>query len=176
MVKIAASSFAADDGMKERLQDLARLILDEADRRHSYFPRFVFDDMPWRMLLILYVSETSRLSSESLRHGVLAPPSTGNRWIDYLASEGLVTRHVQPSDETRSMVELTPKGIGLLELYLGDRLQRAELRTGAHRETAFSRGSRRFVGVVVLVTAALSACLTYMLMSSGTLARALDWN
>ena len=136
MVKIAASSFAADDGMKERLRDLARHILDEADRRHSYFPRFVFDDMPWRMLLILYVSETSRLSSESLRHGVLAPPSTGNRWIDYLASEGLVTRHVQPSDETRSMVELTPKGIGLLELYLGDRLQRAELRTGAHRSAA----------------------------------------
>ena len=169
MMKIAASSFATDDGTKGRLQDLARHILDERDRRQWYFPRIFFDEMPWQILLILYVSETGRLSSDSLWRSLLAQPSTGNRWIDYLESEELVTRHVEPSDKSRSMVELAPKGIGLLDLYLSDRLQRGEIRTRSRQEASRSRLARGDIGMLVI--AALSAGSSYLLAPFGALTR-----
>jgi len=176
MVEIAASSFAVDAGLKSRLQGLARHILDERNRRQGYFPRLLFDEAPWQMLLLLYVSETSRLSSESLSRSVPAQPATGNRWIDYLAAEDLVTRRAEPSDRSRSMVELAPKGIGLLELYLGDRLERGMLRTKPDLEAAQPGRSGTSVGIIVLVTAALSAGVTYLATSLGALAKAFDWN
>jgi DNA-binding HxlR family transcriptional regulator len=176
MVEIAASSFAVDGGRKSRLQGLARHILEEQDRREDYFPDVRVDEVPWRMLLLLYVSGTGRLSSESLWRSVPASPATASRWIDYLASEKLVTRHVEPSDKSRSMVELTPNGIGLLDLYLGDRLQRGAVRTEPCPENARSGRSGTPVGIVVLVTAALSAGITYLLTSFGAFARILDWD
>lgn len=173
-MEIATSSFELDNGTKGRLRGLARHILDERDRRQWYFPRVLFDEMPWQMLLALYVSETKRLSSECLCRSVLARPTTGNRWIDYLESEDLVTRHVEPSDKSRSMVELAPKSIELLELYLSDRLERGEFRTEPYGRAAHSRRSATFVVVIVLVTATLSAGITYLLMSLGAFARVLD--
>lgn len=175
-MEIAASSFAVDDGRKGRLQDLARHILDERNRRQKYFPQVLFDEAPWQMLLILYASETSRLSSDSLRRSVREQPATGNRWIDYLSAEGLVTRRTEPSDESRSMVELAPKGVGLLELYLRERLERGELRAGQQGEPAHSRRSEMPIAIAVLVTAALSGGITYLAMSFGALAGAFAGN
>jgi hypothetical protein len=74
------------------------------------------------------------------------------------------------------MVELTPNGIGLLDLYLGDRLQRGGVRTEPCPENARSGRSGTPVGIVVLVTAALSAGITYLAMSFGALARVFAWN
>lgn len=168
MMEIAPSSFAMDSGMKDRLQGLARRILEEQGRRREYFPKGLFDDVPWRMLLILYVSGTARLSSDSLWRSSLARPAEGNRWIDYFANEGLVTRHVEPSDRARSMVELTPKGIGMLDLYLRDRLQRGEFRTV---QLENSRGRAGFPSAaVVMITAAVSAGITYLVTKFGGLA------
>lgn len=169
MMEIAPSSFAVDSGMKDRFQGLARKILEEQGRRREYFPKDLFDDVPWRMLLILYVSGTARLSSESLWRSSLARPAEGNRWIDYFANEGLVTRHVEPSDRARSMVELTPKGVGMLDLYLRDRLQRGEFRTVPLEKACPGRAGFPSV-VVVLVTAAVSAGITYLATKFGGLA------
>lgn len=169
MLKIAASSFATDDGTKGRLQDLARHILDERDRRQWYFPRILFDELPWQILLILYVAETGRLSSDCLWHSLLVQPSTGNRWIDYLESEELVTRHVEPSDKSRSMVELAPKGMGLLDLYLGDRLRRSELPTGWRHGATRSGRQRSPAAIVMPAAAALSAGISHILTSIGAL-------
>ncbi len=172
-MEINAFSFATNDEKKRRLQHLARHILDERERRQWYFPRVLFDELPWQMLLLLYLSETSRLSSEALCNGVLARPATGNRWIDYLASEGLVTQHFDPSDNSRSMVELAPKGLDLLQLYLSDRLQRGELQTEPKaRVTHFARSAR--VAILVLVAAVLSAIATYVLTSLGAVPKILD--
>jgi DNA-binding MarR family transcriptional regulator len=172
-VKIVTTPLAANDETKRRLRDLARHVLDERDRRQWYFPRVLFDEIPWQMLLVLYVSETTRLSSDSLCHSVLAQPTTGNRWIDYLASADLVTRHVEPSDHSRSIVELTPKGLELLELYLSDRLER-EVPTRQPDGSVHSKRSPGFVAVWVLAIAALSAAITYLLTSFG-IVRLLDW-
>jgi hypothetical protein len=174
MMKIAASSFALDRGLKSRLQALARDMLDEQDRRQRYFPRVLFDELPWRILLTLYVSGTGRLSSDFLWQHLLAQPAAGSRWIDYLASEDLVTRHVEPSDKSRSMVELSPKGIGLLDLYLEDRLQLGEVRSGPGPKHIFRGKSGRSVGFMMLVTAALSAGFTYFLTAPGAGATGLD--
>lgn len=172
MMEIAPSSFAMDSGMKDRLQGLARRILEEQGRRREYFPRGLFDDVPWRMLLILYVSETGRMSSESLWRNSLARPAESNRWIDYLAREALVTRHLEPSDRARSMVELTPKGIGLLDLYLKDRLRRGEFRAAPLQKAR--PGIAGFpAAMVVTIAAAISAGITYLVTTSGGLARML---
>jgi DNA-binding MarR family transcriptional regulator len=172
-VKVVTTPLAANDCTKRRLRNLARHILDERDRRQWFFPRALFDEIPWQMLLVLYVSETSRLSSDSLCHSVLAQPTTGNRWIDYLSSADLVTRRVEPSDHSRSIVELTPKGFELLELYLSDRLQREAGTTPPDRSVQLKR-SGMFVAVLVLAIAALSAAITYLLTSFGVV-RLLDW-
>ena len=164
-MEINTSSFAANDGTKRQLQDLARHILDERDRCKWYFPRLLFDEVPWQMLLVLYVSETSRLSSESLCGSILAPLTAGNRWIDYLAREDLVTQHVEPSDRSRSIVELAPKGLSSLELYLTDRLQRAEERSKTNLEVVNSTRPTLSLGLIALVIAALSAGVTYLLIS-----------
>jgi DNA-binding MarR family transcriptional regulator len=172
-VKIVTSPFAADDDTKRRLRDLARHILDERERRQWYFPRALFDEIPWEMLLVLYGTETSRLSSDSLCHSVLAQPTTGNRWIDYLASADLVTRHVEPSDRSRSIVELAPKGLELLERYLSDRLER-EAQTTQPDRLFHSKRSAASVAILVPAIAALSAAITYLLTSFGVV-RLLDW-
>jgi DNA-binding MarR family transcriptional regulator len=167
MVKIDTSSFAQDRGLKSRLKTLARHILDEQERRQSYFPRDLFDDLPWRILLTLYVSETGRLSSDSLSDSHCAKPATACRWIDYLAREELATRHRDPFDKSRSMIELSPKGIGLLDLYLKDRLRHSELGAVPSQQKTGQGKWRTPVGLIVLVTAALSAGITFFLTSFG---------
>jgi DNA-binding MarR family transcriptional regulator len=104
MVQIDNASFVSDAGIKNRLRELARHILDERDRRNWYFPRALFDEAPWQLLLALYVSDTRRLSSDALSNSVLESPATASRWIDYLETEGLVNRRVEPSDISRSIV------------------------------------------------------------------------
>lgn len=174
MVKIDASSCADDRGLKSRLQALARHMLDEQERRQRYFPRVIFDELPWRILLTLYVSETGRLSSDFLWQGLLARPEATSRWIDYLAIEDLVTRHVEPSDKSRSMVELSPKGIGLLDLYLKDRLRLGELLTEPGPMNSLRWKSGKSVDFIMLVTAALSAGFIYFLTALGAGATNLD--
>lgn len=165
MVEIANSSFRMDTHLKGQLQDLARYILDERERREWYFPRILFNETPWQMLLVLYLSETGRLSSDALFNSVLVSPSTGSRWIEYLANEDLVTRHAEPSEESRSMVELAPKGLNLLQLYLSDRLLRAEQRYKPNEETSHSTKARIGIGIAMLFTAALSAGICFLLTS-----------
>ena len=163
-VEVDNSQFAVDRALKARLQELARHILDERDRRHWYFPRAMFDETPWQMLLVLYVSDSHRQSSQSLSSSVLAAPSTGSRWIDYLATEDLVTRHVA-DDESRSMVELTPKGLSSLELYLTDR----QLRTAQHNKPKHAAAgavrSRLSLALVALLSGILCGGIIYLLTS-----------
>jgi hypothetical protein len=163
MVQIDNASFSVNGGLKSPLQDLARHILDERDRRQWYFPRVFFDEAPWQLLLVLYVSDTRRLSSEALANSLLQSRSATSRWIDYLETEGLITRRVEPSDKSRSMVELTPLAVGILDLYLSDRLQRAEQRSKPAERRSQPVGSQLTVGIVVLVTAILSAGIIYLL-------------
>ena len=165
MAEIANSSFKMDADLNAQLQDLARHILDERARREWYFPRVLFNETPWQMLLVLYVSETRRMSSDGLSNSVVVSPSTGLRWIEYLANEELVTQHAEPSDKSRSMVELAPKGLNLLQLYLSDRLMRAEQRYRPIDNESHSTKSRIAIGLALLVTAALSAGLSFLLTS-----------
>lgn len=158
-MEVDNSQFAVGDVAKTSLQDLASHILDERDRRHWYFPAAMFDEAPWQMLLILYASDARRLSSESLSSTVLAPPSTGSRWIDYLETEGLVTRHAEPSDETHSMVELAPKGLTLLELYLNDRFQRAQQWNKQTHVNSGNASSRILIALAYVVVGALAGGL-----------------
>jgi DNA-binding MarR family transcriptional regulator len=162
MAQIDNASFSVD-GDKGRLQDLARHILDERDRRQWYFPRVFFDEAPWQLLLVLYVSDTRRLSSEALENSILQSRSAISRWIDYLETEALITRRAEPSDKSRSMVELTPLALRLLDLYLSDRIQRTVQKNETADRAAQLARSKLSVGLVVLLLAILTAGIIHIL-------------
>lgn len=112
--------------LEDPLRALARQILDERERRNWYLPKAAFGECAWEMLLLLYASDTQALSSETLFNATLTTPTNGRRWIDFLRNEGLAMTTGALRDESRAWVELTPKGLYALELYLSDRLQRTQ--------------------------------------------------
>jgi hypothetical protein len=144
---------------EDRLRALALYILEERERRRWHFPRAVFDEVPWEMLLLLYASRSGPLSAVSIANGIFAAPDVVDRWIDYLEREGLVER--RPG---KAALRLTDSGLSSLELYLRDRLQRA----GPADEGSIG-GARGLYGLrlalLLLATAILSGTMGWALAS-----------
>jgi hypothetical protein len=149
---------------EDRLRELARFILEERERRRWHFPRAVFDEIPWEMLLLLYGSEVGSLSTKALVNGILVAPAVVDRWSDYLEREGLVLR-LQKFDGPPEF-QLTPLGLASLELYLSDRLDRAESSNPQGRRAPGSGFPAWNVALLLLGTAILSALLTWTLAPS----------
>jgi hypothetical protein len=138
---------------QDRLQALARYILEERERRRWHFPKAVFDEIPWEMLLLLYASQSGSLSRASVANGILAAPAVVDRWVEYLEREGLVMTDPRRPRELR----LTAAGLSSLELYLRDRLQRGLAANARPGPRAGLRGWR--LAFLLLATAILSAML-----------------
>lgn len=153
---------AGEAQAQHRLQGLARYILDERERRRWHFPRAVFDEIPWEILLLLYASESRSLSKTALVNGLLVSPDLVGRWIDYLEREVLLKRS-QDHDGSPAL-ELTPGGLASLELYLLDRLQRsgAGVMVGPHKPASLPAWG---IALLVLVTAILSVAATWFLVA-----------
>ncbi len=139
---------------------MARYILEERDRRRWHFPRAVFDEIPWEILLLLYVSDSRSLSKSALVNGILVSPESVDRWIDYLEREALLRRSQDPDGS--AALELTPVGLASLELYLLDRLQRSEANTIAGPRKGASLPAWVIV-LLLLGTAILSIAITWFL-------------
>jgi hypothetical protein len=146
---------------EERLQGLARYILEERARRRWHFPRVVFDEIPWEMLLLLYASESRSLSKAALVNGILVAPEVVDRWIDYLELEGLITRLHDPGGSAG--LQLTSAGLASLELYLSDRLQRAEDVSSGRRRGEGAGLPGWAVALLLLGTAILSGAMSWSL-------------
>lgn len=147
-----------------RLRTLARYILEERERRQWHFPRAVFDETPWEMLLLLYASESGSLSEPALVNAMRVAPELVDRWTDYLELEGLLTR-LRDLEGARAL-KLTPQGMSALELYLLDRLVRADAVEAAMREAEKRAGLPDWaVGLLVLGAAVLSGAMTWSLIA-----------
>lgn len=153
---------AGDVSTEDRLQELARYILEERERRRWHFPRAVFDEIPWEMLLLLYASESKSLSKAALVNGILVSPKLVDRWTDYLEREGLL-RRTRDADGPPAL-KLTPEGLYSLELYLLDRLQR-ESNTFGNRPAAATGMPGWAVGLLMFGTAVLSGAMTLLLVA-----------
>jgi hypothetical protein len=146
---------------EDRLQELARYILEERERRQWHFPRAVFDEIPWEILLLLYASDSGSLSKAALVDAMLAAPELVDRWTDYLEREGLLER--LRDLQGAPALKLTPGGLSSLELYLFDRLIRSGALELARTEAGEARLPGWAVGLLMLGTALVSGAMAWSL-------------
>lgn len=106
-----------------RLAKIARFaaLAKENEFRKSklYFERRR-SDYAWRMLLELYIARANgyRLLATRLWAEAGMNPTTGGRWLDYLADEGYVVKTEAPGHNRAVYVEMTESAISMLEDHL----------------------------------------------------------
>jgi DNA-binding MarR family transcriptional regulator len=120
MLGAAPAASPPPDIDRERLVDRARVIFAERKRRGEFFPRRLFNEPAWDMLLALYVTDSSggRQTIGKLVSWIGAPQTTALRWIDYLESRQMLSRQQHVRDRRITFVDLTDKGKQMLENYL----------------------------------------------------------
>jgi DNA-binding MarR family transcriptional regulator len=96
-----------------------RLIRTRAQRA-KFFPRGLFSEPAWEMLLELYAAEFAqrRVSVSQLCVTARLPATTGLRWLSTLEASRLVIRIADPLDARRSFVSLTSEGLRSMESFI----------------------------------------------------------
>jgi hypothetical protein len=96
--------------------------------RDRYFPRELFADPAWGMMLHLLRAEMlhRRVSLSSLCMAAALPPATGQRWVKALVDHGLVIQRLDPIHLGRAYLELSRETSTAMRRYF------AELRKGGH--------------------------------------------
>lgn len=94
------------------LIDFARQTQAMRAKVAKIFPRDIFRDSAWDMMLELFVAARER-RSVCVKQLVLISgetPTSALRRIDRLEEAGLLLRRTDPADHRRVMIELAPKG------------------------------------------------------------------
>lgn len=96
-----------------------RAVQQARQRRGQVFSAELFSDPAWDMLLELYALELEqrRISIGALCRAICIPFTTGLRWLDVLAREGLITRRCDPLDARRTFISLSPKALDAMAVY-----------------------------------------------------------
>ena len=96
-----------------------RAILKIRRARDQYFPRDMFADPAWDMLLALYAARLGqrRMSVGDLCQAAAVPATTALRWIATLQSNGLIERSADPLDGRRFYLSLTASGLDAMANY-----------------------------------------------------------
>jgi DNA-binding MarR family transcriptional regulator len=90
--------------------------------RSRYFPPSIFGEAAWDLLLVLYVNDGVRFSTRQLIENAGLAHSTGLRWVDYLAQQGLVARESHPTDLRTMRVSLSERARTGLNSYFSETL------------------------------------------------------
>ena len=98
----------------------ARKLVSDRQLRCDYFNRAIFGEAAWDILLMLYIADSTGVlqTQATLSKALTTPPTTIQRWIDYLEKERLVQRNPHPTDRRTAFVSLLGKGRTALERYL----------------------------------------------------------
>ena len=89
-------------------------------RRHraEIFPRAMFGEPAWEILLLLYIEDQGqRLNIRGICGCLDVPMSSALRWLGYLQKAQLVRRELSPTDQRVIIARLTSKAIAALDLY-----------------------------------------------------------
>jgi DNA-binding MarR family transcriptional regulator len=92
--------------------------LDRVQRlRRTIFPKELFSDPAWDIILALYRTHLSqqRLSILHLSKVAHVAPTTTLRWVNCLVDRNLVNRTEDPLDSRRVFVSLSSFGASLME-------------------------------------------------------------
>ena len=124
------------------LVQAARAMLSARIKSAKYFPKTLFRDSAWDMMLELFVAgeERRRICVKQLM-GVAGESSTGTmRRIDRLEEAGLIGRSPDPQDHRRVIVELSESGRAAMAAMLRDLYdpQPARKATAAKSPVTFS--------------------------------------
>lgn len=105
---------------RQLLVAAAERIISNRQRRSDFFNRAMFSEAAWDILVLLYVTELAgtRQTQATLSKRLATPPTTIQRWVDYLEKEHLVRRDAHPTDRRTAFVSLMDKGRKALEDYL----------------------------------------------------------
>lgn len=106
--KNGPSSSPADARMS-RL-GVAKRIYDMRRARSQFLPMDMFAEPAWDILLFLYMShgEQQRSTVTAVCSSAGVPISTALRWVQRLATIGMVEKEVHPTDQRVSWVSLSP--------------------------------------------------------------------
>lgn len=99
--------------------EMVRSLIRIRRLREQFFPRDLFADPAWDMLLDLLAArlEQSRVAVSSLCIAAAVPPTTALRWIRTLAEHGLFVRRQDPEDGRRVFIELSDNASEALHAY-----------------------------------------------------------
>lgn len=88
--------------------------------RKRQFPKQLFGEPAWDMLLDLYINQNRRrpVSVSSLCIASMVPATTALRYISLLEQHGLLRKAPADHDRRLSLVELTEQGYQAMEDYL----------------------------------------------------------
>jgi len=108
-----------DDHLTQ-MRHWAKLLLSSHSIRNQFFPKQLFSDPAWDMLLDLTHARLhgKQISVSSLCIASRVPATTALRRIGDLVKTGLVTRIKDPRDGRRVFVELTAEGYDAMVNYL----------------------------------------------------------
>ena len=86
--------------------------------RVDTFGPLIARELPWNLLLLLYVHEGQvRLNVTSIHTEVGAPMTTVLRWLSHLEEEGFINRVRHPNDGRIAYISLSSAGKGTLDFY-----------------------------------------------------------
>ena len=112
-------------GLSAELQACARDILDRRRRRQKFFPAAIFNEVAWEILLALYAFDEATHTAAFVAQNLQSPPSTAQRWTEYLVFHQLVARLSNTQDGRISAIVLTKEGRRRIESYLKEHRARS---------------------------------------------------
>jgi hypothetical protein len=99
----------------------ARQMFAVRQRRCGFFPRSIFGEPGWDILLALYIHDSHiRLSITQLGQLVDTPATTVLRWLTYLEGEELILIRKHGHDRRTSMLQLTENGRSRMASFFQD--------------------------------------------------------
>ena len=99
-----------DSGRTEVPLELVSSVIRARQRRRHHFPRELFADPAWDMMLHLLEAEIleRRVEVSSLGAAAAVPPEIARRWVTALLDHGVIVRRPHPIHLGRIFVELSP--------------------------------------------------------------------
>jgi len=96
-----------------------RAIVSARRERNRCFPRDLFSDPAWDILLELHAAhmDQQRLSVSDVCVAAAVPGTTALRWMGILERNGLLIRRSDPLDGRRVFVQLSADGVAAMESY-----------------------------------------------------------
>ena len=109
---------------RSALIERAKQVFVARRRRYRLFGKSMFGEPAWDMLLVLYITEHggSPYTIARLTEISDASATTSLRWLDYLERQRLIVRESHPTDRRAVHVELTQKGLEVMDSYFSETL------------------------------------------------------